>query len=216
VKEATFLMAVQRVIGGVEIEDDLLGRRRVRFEEQVDEQAFDRRAVVADLVVARRLGGRVLETVQGALAGERRAVRAPGGELAGERRQNRIVAQLIVVVQILIAERDAEHPLRRHRLDAVLDLRLVAAILEAAGEAPDQPDRSVGGAEQQRAGIGGDLAAVERSHHLAPFDDFITKQVAATLCRHRGAPLHRVKSLSQKNYRRFRAPMHLLAVRNPG
>jgi hypothetical protein len=106
--------------------------------------------------------------------------------------------------------------LRRHRLDAVLDLRLVAAILEAAGEAPDQPDRSVGGAEQQRAGIGGDLAAVERSHHLAPFDDFITKQVAATLCRHRGAPLHRVKSLSQKNYRRFRAPMHLLAVRNPG
>jgi hypothetical protein len=83
-------MAVQRVIGGVEIEDDLLGRRRVRFEEQVDEQAFDRRAVVADLVVARRLGGRVLETVQGALAGERRAVRAPGGELAGERRQNRV------------------------------------------------------------------------------------------------------------------------------
>jgi hypothetical protein len=81
---------------------------------------------------------------------------------------------------------------------------------------PDQPDRSVGGAEQQRAGIGGDLAAVERSHHLAPFDDFITKQVAATLCRHRGAPLHRVKSLSQKNYRRFRAPMHLPAVRNPG
>jgi hypothetical protein len=116
------------------------------------------------------------------------------GRGVGERGPNPVPAakQLIVVVQILIAERDAEHPLRRHRLDAVLDLRLVAAILEAAGEAPDQPDRSVGGAEQQRAGIGGDLAAVERSHHLAPFDDFITKQVAATLCRHRGAPLHRL------------------------
>ena len=74
-KEATFLMAVQRVIGGVEIEDDLLGRRRVRFEEQVDEQAFDRRAVVADLVVARRLGGRVLETVRCSC---RRAARSSG------------------------------------------------------------------------------------------------------------------------------------------
>jgi hypothetical protein len=32
----------------------------------------------------------------------------------------------------------------------------------------------------------------------------------ATLCRHRGTPLRRVKPLSQKSYRRSRAPMHLL------
>jgi hypothetical protein len=63
VEEAAFLIAVQRIIRGVEVEDDLLGRRRVRLEEKVDEQPFDRRAVMADLVLARRPGGCVLEPV---------------------------------------------------------------------------------------------------------------------------------------------------------
>ena len=96
------------------------------------------------------------------------------------------MAQLIVVVQILIAERDAEHPLRRHRLDAVLDLRLVAAILEAAGEAPDQPDRSVGGAEQQRAGIGGDRPTIEGHHHGPLLDACKMELFRAILRGHRG------------------------------
>ena len=216
VEEAAFLVAVQRVVGGIEVENDLLGRRLVRFEEEVDEQAFDRRAVVPDLVVARGLGRRVLEPVQGALAGERRAILAPRGELAGERSQHRVVAQVIMVDQVFVAERDAEHPLRHHRLDRVLDLRLGATIDEAGREPPDQTDRPIGRAEQQPAGVRGDLATVERGHHLAALDHFITEQIAATLCRHRGAPLRRLNSLSQKNYRRFRAPMHLLPVRNPG
>ena len=63
---------------GIEVEDDLFGRPRVGLEEELDQQALDRRAVVADLVVARRLGRRVLEPVQRALAGKRRASLAPG------------------------------------------------------------------------------------------------------------------------------------------
>jgi hypothetical protein len=158
----------------------------------------------------------MLQPVQRAFAGERRAALTPGDELAGEGREHRIVAQLVVVDQILIAERDAEHPLRHHRRDAVLDLRLGAAISKASRESGNQADRPVGRAKQQRPGIRGDLAAVERRHHLAALDHFITEQITATLCRHRGAPLLRANSLSQKNYRRFRAPMHLLLVRNPG
>ena len=49
VEEAAFLMAVQRIIRGIEVEDDLLGRRLVCLEEQVDEQPFDRRAVKTDV-----------------------------------------------------------------------------------------------------------------------------------------------------------------------
>ena len=52
VEEPAFLMAVQRIVGGVEVEDDLLGRPGVRLEEEVDEQRLDRRRVVADLLVA--------------------------------------------------------------------------------------------------------------------------------------------------------------------
>ena len=49
VEEPAFLMAVQRIVGGVEVEDDLLGRPVVRLEEEVDEQALDRRGVMAIL-----------------------------------------------------------------------------------------------------------------------------------------------------------------------
>ena len=59
-------------------------------------------------------------------------------ELAGERRQHRIVAQLVVVDQVFVAERDAEHALRHHRRNTVLDLRLGPAIDEAAGK-PSRP-----------------------------------------------------------------------------
>ena len=45
VKEPPLLMAVQRIIGGVEVENDLFGRPDVSLEEEVDEQRLDRRAV---------------------------------------------------------------------------------------------------------------------------------------------------------------------------
>jgi len=42
VKKPSLLMAVQRVISGIEIEDDLRRRLAVRFEEEIDKEAFDR------------------------------------------------------------------------------------------------------------------------------------------------------------------------------
>ena len=215
-EEAAFLVAVQRIIRGVEVERDLLGRCLMRVEEEVDEQLLDRRSVVADLVVARRRQGRVLEPVERALAGERSAVLAPGLELACQRRQHRIVAQLIVIDQVFVPERDAEHPLRHHGRNRMLDPGLGTTVIEAGGEPLHQTDRPIGRAEQQRAGVRGGIAAIERRHHRPPLDHFKTEQVAATLRRHRGSPLRQLKSLWQKSYARFRAPMHLLPVRNPG
>jgi len=48
VEEPTLLMTMQRVIGRVEVENDLFGRPSVRLEEEVNEQRLDRRRVVAD------------------------------------------------------------------------------------------------------------------------------------------------------------------------
>jgi hypothetical protein len=42
VEEAALLVAVQGIIRGIEVENDLFGRRLVRFEEQLDEQVLDR------------------------------------------------------------------------------------------------------------------------------------------------------------------------------
>ena len=61
VEEPALLLAVQGIVRRVEIEDDLLGRPRVRLQEQVDEQIGERGRVVTDLVIAviRRVAGRV-------------------------------------------------------------------------------------------------------------------------------------------------------------
>jgi hypothetical protein len=48
-EEPAFLVAVQRVVGGIEIENDLARRRLVGFEEEIDEQPLDGGAVMAIL-----------------------------------------------------------------------------------------------------------------------------------------------------------------------
>ena len=53
VEEAPFLVAMQRVVGGVEIEDDLLRRACVGLDKEVDKHPLDCRRIMADLVIAR-------------------------------------------------------------------------------------------------------------------------------------------------------------------
>ena len=64
VKEAAFLMAVQRIIGGVEVENDLLRRLLVRLQEQIDKQGFDLGAVPGNPVVTRQLRSAQLQPVE--------------------------------------------------------------------------------------------------------------------------------------------------------
>src|SRR6478609_3276340 len=78
VEEPSFLMPMQRIIGGVEIERDLAGRPGVRIEEQIDEQRLDRTSIGADPGIPAGLGPAMLQPVQGALARQRRTVAAPG------------------------------------------------------------------------------------------------------------------------------------------
>jgi hypothetical protein len=115
-----------------------------------------------------------------------------------------------MVDQVLVAKRDADDPLRHQRLHAVLDEVTVAAVLEAGGETPGQTDDAIGGTQQQRPAVGGDAAAVECGNDRTVFDRCKVEQRWVTLCRHRGTPLLSGKALLQKNFRLFRAPMHLI------
>ena len=113
------------------------------LQEQIDEQPLDRGRVMADLVVARRLRPAQFQPVQRRLARQRRAIRPPRLELAGQHRQHRVVPQLVVVVQVLVTERDAEHPLRHHRADTVLHQLRHPRVAEARGKTLDQTDRPI-------------------------------------------------------------------------
>ncbi len=181
-------MPVQRIVGGVEIQGDLRWRRRVGVEKQVDKQPLDRRRVIADLVVAGRLRPAQFQPIQRRFAGQWRTIRAPGFELAAEHRHDWVVAQLVVVDQVLVAQRNPEQPLTdqgRHLVDHQGGGTVIG---EAAGKALDQSDLPIGGAEQHRSGLRGHRPTVERRHYLAPFNRCKAKQIRATLCLHRDSP----------------------------
>ena len=61
VEEAAFLMAVQRVVGGVQVEDQPLRGLPVGVEKEIDEEPLDRACVVADAAVA--MGARRLSAI---------------------------------------------------------------------------------------------------------------------------------------------------------
>src|SRR5438309_9643816 len=85
VKKSPFLMPVQRVVGGVEIEDDLLWRMLVRFHKQIDKKPLDLGTVPGDPVIAGRLCAAPLQPAKCARAGQPRTILATGRELAGPR-----------------------------------------------------------------------------------------------------------------------------------
>lgn len=87
-EKPAFLMAVQRVVGGVEVEHDLLRRPRMRRKEQLDEPPLDRRRIMADPEIARRLWPAQLQPIERAFAGHRRTIAAARRELARQHRQS--------------------------------------------------------------------------------------------------------------------------------
>ena len=101
-----FLLAVERIVGGIEIEHDADRRLAVRIKENIDWQPFDGTHVVVELVMPVLADlARVLQPVERRLAGECTAGLVEHGG------QRRIEAQRVVIDQILVAEREAEDAL---------------------------------------------------------------------------------------------------------
>jgi hypothetical protein len=134
-KEPTLLMPVQWIISGVQIQHDLSGRLAVSVQEQLHPQPLDRCAVRHDLVIAIHARRRrmQLQAVQRALARQRRALGSTRRrKLAQQRTEHRIVPQLLVVVEVLIPQRHAEHALAEQGAHAVFNQIRIASIAETA------------------------------------------------------------------------------------
>lgn len=174
----------------------------MRLNEEVDKQRLHRIAVYGELVVAvfgiRRC---VLQPVERRLSRQHRTIGAPRFELARKQTQHRIMAQLVMVVQVLIAERNAMHALRNQRFQAVLYLILIAAIAETGRGTTRQADAPVDLPHQQSAGVRGQHAAIERSCDFATPKGFKLELPRVTVCRHRLALQNQLKCLLQNNFR---------------
>ena len=185
VEETSLLLAVQRRIGGVQIDDDPGRGLRARLHKQLDQQPVDGGGIVADLLVAVRGGAglrRAFQAAQRALAGQRRT----GLALAGQQTHQRIVAQLVVVVEIGVAQGQRIDALRDHFGHLVGDESRIPEVPEAARQARQQANAPVDLPQQQRAGVGSDRAAVKTRHHLARKMGFKLEAGLATLCHNEG------------------------------
>ena len=216
VEEAALLIAVQGIVGGIEIKDDLLGRAPMRLQEQIDQKLLDRCSLIGDLVIARRLLSAQLEPVQRRLAGNRRTVLALRHKLAGQNRHHRIMAQFVMINQVFVAEREPVDALADERRHLVLDQLSAASIAAAARKATDQINRPLRRTKQQGARIRGDLAAVKSGHHRTPFNGCKSKRIRDTLCLHRGTSPDQLKSLFTQQLSLIRPPDAPTPLRNPG
>jgi len=71
------------------------------------------------------------------------------------------VAQLVVIVEVFIAQRQGVDALCDELADGVLDARRIAPIVEAGCQPRGQPQPPIGFAQQDRAAVGADRAAIE-------------------------------------------------------
>ncbi len=90
--------------------------------------------------------------------------------LPAKHRQHRIVPQFVVIVQVLITQRDAGDPLRHQRGNLVFNQLHCPRVAEACREAFGQPDRSVGLSQQQCSRIRGDRSAIKCGYHRPSFN----------------------------------------------
>ena len=87
---------------------------------------------------------RVLQTVERALPRQCLAVRAQHrAQLPRQHRERRVLAQRVVVVEVLIAQCQAEDPLAHQPLDLMLNIARVAPVPETLREPTDQPQATI-------------------------------------------------------------------------
>ena len=78
----------------------------MRLDEETDEEVLHGALIHADLAIAVLVRPRrMLQSVERGLAGEHGATGAAGRELPRDEPENRIVAQFVMIVQVLVAER---------------------------------------------------------------------------------------------------------------
>ena len=106
--EATLLVAMQRIVSGIQVEPDLAWRLGARIKKQIDQQRVDGiENVGGDPGIAGGFRPAEFQAVERALAGQRSAIAAAGGKLAGQHCHHWVMAQFVMADQVLITKRDA-------------------------------------------------------------------------------------------------------------
>jgi len=167
VEVPAFLQAVHQMAHGVQVQDDFARMFGQTAHGQFQQALLQRLRLVGDLVAARLLVIAQFDPVQGAGRGQRFALligAAVLGQrigLAGRRSQQRVPAQQVMVVEVLIAQGQAVNPLGHQLGKCMLDEDLLALIDKTGGDLAAQAQAQVDLAQEQRAAVAAEVAAAE-------------------------------------------------------
>jgi hypothetical protein len=159
----------------------------VRLQKCIDEEAIDLRLVVDDFLVpvlALAILAQ-LQPVQRALA--RQSLRWI--TLLHQCCDQRIVTQLIVIVQILVTERQPHYPLTDQRAYRVFHHSRTPVVPKTSRELGEQTGAPVNLPQQQSAPVRAQLSAIKLGHYFASANRLETHLNLVTLClSHAAAP----------------------------
>ena len=115
-----------------QVQHDLFGWFGMGLQKRLDQQLVDRLFAVVNLLVTARRFAAQLQAVQRALAGQRFLAHPL---FPAQHRQQRILPQLVVIADVLVAECQRIHPLRDHLLHRVRNQPGLAPVLKATPQA---------------------------------------------------------------------------------
>src|SRR5882724_9250185 len=117
--------------------------------------------------------------------------------LAHRDRKHHIVAQRVVVVQVLVAASQSQYPLRHHLLHRVLDPFRVSVIREARRQPPEQAHSLRQFPEKQRAAVSTRSSCRRGGLHPPPSKTQKFDLFRATVCRRHAGLLLLWKALDK-------------------
>lgn len=170
-KKSALLPAVNGIVRGVEVEDDLVRRPVMGIEEELNEEPLQRAGIVQDLEVSpirmeRRR--RRLEAIERCVPGEsspRIPRHAPAlaerVRFAHRQGKHRVAAERVVIVEILVAAGERKHALGEELCERVLNESWISVICEAGCDAAKTIAQLRGFTQQKGSSVTRDVPAVE-------------------------------------------------------
>ena len=178
VKETPLLIAMQRIVRGVQIQPHFFRCLGVGVQEKIHQHPVQGIRIRRNPVVTipgRGFRPAQLQAVQRARTRQRiPSIPLPGSLRTGQvgfarpECQQAIRAQCIVIVEVFVAQGYTAHPLSDPFQHRVLDLVGIAIIAEAARNSPHQTQPAIHLAQQEGATVGGAPTRVETTYDLTP------------------------------------------------
>ena len=120
--------------------------------------------------------------------------------LAAQQGHQRIRAQLLMIVQVLVAQRQSVDTLREHLAKLVLDQQRRPPVGETRPHPLQQTDLAIGLTQQQRSAIARYLTRRETGLYPARKMRCKREDFLSTLCHKKGRPFRSHNTLRQRSY----------------